>query len=510
MFRSRKKKNQNILKNYKRIKSNTFDFERIALFFLYTNKTDAYQVISDRTLQDLDFEELFMYLDRTCSKIGQQYLYSTLRTIPRNKNRSMLFEKIIKYLNENPKIKDSAVLELSKLNKPGAYFLQSLIYGTNIVKPSWFWMIPLFSALSFTTLILSFVFPVYIFIFFPVLISNFIFHYWNKKNILTYSNSIPQLLILNQITNKLIHSGVIFNNIDQIKKSNDAIREISRSAIFYRAEEKLSSEMGQAGDFLLDLIKATFLLEPILLFKIIEKLELKKTEISKVFIAVAQVDVALSISSFREALPYYALPDITEEKKSFYANEIYHPLTLNPVANNIDLSDGKSVLISGSNMSGKTTFIRTIGINTILSQTINTACAKQLITPKLKVYSAVRITDNLLDDTSYYYEEVKTIKEMIQESQSENQNLFLLDELFKGTNTVERISSGKAILSYLNCKDNFVFVSTHDIELTDLLSKNYNYFHFTDIIENDVLTFDYRLREGKGRLLRQMLLEFWK
>ncbi len=87
---------------------------------------------------------------------------------------------------------------------------------------------------------------------------------------------------------------------------------------------------------------------------------------------------------------------------------------------------------------------------------------------------------------------------MIVESESGYQNLFLLDELFKGTNTVERISSGKAVLSYLNRDENLVVVSTHDIELIELLSKTYNYFHFAESVENDLLTFDYKLKQGKS------------
>jgi hypothetical protein len=497
MFRSGKKKNQKILEHYKSIKDAAFDFERIGLFFLHTDKTDAHQIISDSTFQDLDFEELFMYMDRTCSKIGQQLLYANLRTLPKNKKRTLQHEKIINYLNENPEIKAATVLEMSRLNEPGAYFLQQLIYGKNIVKPKWFWVIPLLSGLSIATLLLSFFFPVLVPVFIPILVINTIFHYWNKKNILTYSNSIPQLLLLNQVAHKMIHSGVILDNIDQIQKSTEAIGKISRLAVFFQLEAKLTSEIGQVIDYLLDLIKATFLLEPMLIFKIIGELELKKTEISKLFITVAQVDVALSISSFREALPYFAFPDITDKKKPFYSKEIYHPLLLNPVANNIDLSDGKSVLISGSNMSGKTTFIRTMGINAILSQTINTACAKELVMPVLKVHSAIRIADNLLDDTSYYYKEVKAIKKMIEESESAHQNLFLLDELFKGTNTIERIASGKAVLTYLNRADNLVFASTHDLELTEFLNENYNYFHFAELIENDLLTFDFKLKTGK-------------
>jgi DNA mismatch repair ATPase MutS len=147
-------------------------------------------------------------------------------------------------------------------------------------------------------------------------------------------------------------------------------------------------------------------------------------------------------------------------------------------------------------MSGKTTFIRTIGINAILAQTINTACAKKFTIPKIKIHSAIRITDNLLDESSYYYEEVKAIKKLINESESEDQNLFLLDELFKGTNTVERISSGKAVLSYLNQNDNIVLAATHDLELTEFLRDSYKYLHFTETIENDKFSFDYKLKEG--------------
>lgn len=495
MFKSRKKKNQEILKNYKNAKSSDFDFERIALFFSHVDKTRFHQVISNRTIQDLDFEELFMYMDRTCSRIGQQYLYSTLRTIPKNKNRSLQLERIITYFKENPDIIESSVLELSRLNDPGAYFLQRLIYGDNIVKPKWFWVIPLLSGSCIVASILLFFYPVFLF-FISIVAVNFVISYWNKKNILTYSNSIPQLLLLEQIAKKFTNSGVILDNTVQVQRSIDEIGKITKSTVFFKWESKMTNEIEQLVDYLLELLKAAFLLEPILIFKIAKELELKKNDISKVFIAVAQVDVALSIYNFRNGLLYYTLPDVTENKKSFFAREIYHPLIANPVANSLDLSNDQSVLISGSNLSGKTTFIRTIGINAILSQTINTAFAKELVIPKLKVHSAIRIIDNLLDESSYYYEEVKVIKEMIRESELEHQNLFLLDEIFKGTNTIERIASGKAVLSYLNMNENLVFASTHDLELTEFLSEEYHYYHFEESIENDALTFDFKLKDG--------------
>jgi len=246
MFESRKKKNQQILKNHKAIKSTNFDFERIALFFSLTDKTDAHQIISDITFHELDFDQLFMYIDRTCTRIGQQYLYSTLRTIPKDKNQCLRFEQIIKYLNENPELKDPTVLELSRLNTPGAYFIQSLFHEKSLLKPRWFWAVPLLSGSFIATSLLSIAFPALLLAVLPLLIVNFFVHYWNKTNILGYSNSIPQLLILNQVAKKLLQKGVIQVEDNRFQNSLEAIDKIAAKAVFFKLEVRLQSDIGQA------------------------------------------------------------------------------------------------------------------------------------------------------------------------------------------------------------------------------------------------------------------------
>jgi len=102
-----------------------------------------------------------------------------------------------------------------------------------------------------------------------------------------------------------------------------------------------------------------------------------------------------------------------------------------------------------------------------------------------------------MNDKSYYFEEVLTIKQMIEKSQMSTSNLFLLDEIFKGTNTIERISAGKAVLSFLNNPHNIVFVSTHDIELADMLMDTYDLYHFSEQVDNKTVDFDFRLKRGK-------------
>ena len=117
--------------------------------------------------------------------------------------------------------------------------------------------------------------------------------------------------------------------------------------------------------------------------------------------------------------------------------------------------------------------------------------------PVMRIHSAIRITDDLVNDKSFYFEEVMTVRNMIEAGREQPQNLFLLDEIYKGTNTIERIAGGKAVLSYLNRGDDLVFVSTHDIELTDYLTGQYDLYHFTEEVDNGSVNFDYKLKRGK-------------
>ena len=229
---------------------------------------------------------------------------------------------------------------------------------------------------------------------------------------------------------------------------------------------------------------------------LLRQLDTKRKEIERVYSFVGYIDSLVSISSLRQGLKIYCLPKIQNGRKVLDAAEMYHPLIVNCVPNSIKVN-GQSILLTGSNMSGKSSFIRTIGLNLITGSTINTCFASQFCYSRLKIFSAIRISDNLMNDKSYYFEEVLTIKEMIDKSQMASCNLFLLDEIFKGTNTIERISAGRAVLSYLNNESNIVFVSTHDIELAELLKDTYRLYHFSEQVDNKTVDFDYKLKEGK-------------
>jgi len=233
----------------------------------------------------------------------------------------------------------------------------------------------------------------------------------------------------------------------------------------------------------------------IVFYSFIDSITNEKENLDKLFQFIGEIDSAIAIASVKSGDKTVCKP-LFVNNKEINLNGIHHPLIENCIANDLTLIN-KSLLLTGSNMSGKTTFIRTLAVNSILAQTLNFAFSKEFSIPFLKVYSSIRISDDLLDETSYYLKEVLTIKDFIEVSNNSAPCLFVLDEIFKGTNTIERISGGKAILDYLNKEQHFVVVSTHDIELTDLLKDKFELYHFTENISNNKLNFDHKLKKGK-------------
>ncbi|WP_010182898.1 MutS-related protein [Aquimarina agarilytica] len=479
------------------IKEDDFDFNLIEKYFRNKDNSKAYQVLSDRTCNDLDIDDLFAFIDRTHSKVGQQYLYHKLRTITINKEQTELDEIIIDELLKNESLRISLQKQIKKLNKRDAFNIGMLFQEAHILPPKWFFMVKILSFASILSGILSFFEPFFFIISIGIFCVNFVVHFWNKKNLFQYVSSIPQLINLNDLAAYLSSNSLLKKINPNVLTSIKLVNTIKNRSLFFKFEATLQSDTAMLFWLLFEIFKVLFLLEPLLLFGILKRVDTKRTEIEAVFSFVGHVDMLLSIASLRSGLDSYCLPTI-HDANHITATEIKHPLIFNCKANSVTIAK-KSVLLTGSNMSGKTSFIRAIGVNIITGLTINTCFAESLSFPVLTIFSAIRISDDLLNDKSYYFQEVLTIKEMISESYSNKRSLFLLDELFKGTNTVERISAGKAILSTLTKNNNIVLVSTHDIELTDMLLNEYELYHFSETLSDTTKSvgFDYKLKTGK-------------
>lgn len=496
MIGKRKKELKEKLSNsFGETKDEFFDFGRIEKHFRKKNDSTAFQIISDKTSNDLDLDEVFMFLDRTNSKIGQQYLYNKLRTLPNDSSKTLRDEKIIDRLSKDSELRIALQMQLSKLNNTEAYYITTLFQNEHPKPPKWFFVVRLLSLFAFATLLMTIVsfktFPLLVVIF---AINTWI-HIWNKKNLYEYLSSLPQLLKLNDVAKSFIRTDIGKEINPDIYQSTGIIDKIKHHLSLFALETKLQGDLQQAIWFIAELLKTLFLIEPLFLFHILKELDTKRTEIEDVFTFVGEIDTLISIASLRSGLNHYCQPTIAKDK-TLIAKNVFHPLIPNCIENSI-LIGTKSILLTGSNMSGKTSFIRTIGINVITGQTINTCFADEFSLSKMNIFSAIRISDNLMNDKSYYFEEVLSIKSMIDNSTNGKVNLFLLDEIFKGTNTIERISAGKAVLSALSKENNIVFVSTHDIELADLLKNEYELYHFSEIVDHKSVDFDYKLKEGK-------------
>jgi len=195
-------------------------------------------------------------------------------------------------------------------------------------------------------------------------------------------------------------------------------------------------------------------------------------------------------------------PEFSEEKLVFKGEEIGHPLIdeKTRIYNDANMTDS-IFIITGSNMSGKTTFLRTVGINLVLAYAGAPVCGKKLTCSIVDIYTSMRITDDLNRGMSTFYVELVRMKKMIENIKTKRPMIFLIDEIFRGTNSNDRIVGAKSVLKSLNEKWVFGLISTHDFELCNLEYDDKNRiknYHFSESYEGNKIKFDYKLKEGRS------------
>lgn len=218
-----------------------------------------------------------------------------------------------------------------------------------------------------------------------------------------------------------------------------------------------------------------------------------------------ELEALSSLANFAYLNPDAVYPELVSnpEPPEFYTEQIGHPL-IHPaqrVCNDFSFKDaGDVVLITGSNMSGKSTFLRTLGVNLVLAYTGAPVIADSLRTTPLRLFTCIQISDSLSDGISYFYAEVKRLKRLLAAYQDDHQYplFFLIDEIFRGTNNRERLIGSRAVIRALTQGTGFGAIATHDLELTSLEDEipHISNFHFREHIAEGKLEFDYTLRDG--------------
>ncbi|ABR50742.1 DNA mismatch repair protein MutS domain protein [Alkaliphilus metalliredigens QYMF] len=216
---------------------------------------------------------------------------------------------------------------------------------------------------------------------------------------------------------------------------------------------------------------------------------------------VGEIEALSSLANIGHDYPQWSIPEIVDEPWVFQGKAVGHPLLTNKqVCNDVDIKDpSRILLITGSNMSGKSTLLRTLGINLVLAYMGTPVCASSMKCSLMEIHTCMRISDNLEKNISSFYGELLRIKKIVKASKENEQVFFLIDEVFKGTNSHDRHIGAKTLIKQLYEDGAMGLISTHDLELGEIEKDshgNIKNYHFQEHYKDNQIYFDYRLRPG--------------
>ena len=230
------------------------------------------------------------------------------------------------------------------------------------------------------------------------------------------------------------------------------------------------------------------------------------------FGALGEFEAISSLSTLSFNKPAWSFPILKEDHFSIEGKAIGHPLIPADkcVDNPLKLDEaGEIMLVTGSNMAGKSTYLRSIGINTVLAMAGSPVCAQYFSVSPVQVVSSMRIADNLAESTSTFYAELKKLKTIIEKVNNNEKVFILLDEILRGTNSLDRHTGSAALIRQLIKHKAACIIATHDVELAKLKETypaNILNYHFDVQVSNEELYFDYRLKEGVCSSLNASIL----
>lgn len=468
-------------------KRNMKDIKSLFSYVKEENKDVFY--IDDQTWDDLTMDKIYEELDRTHTTPGEQSLYYILRT-PIFENDGLLKRKaIIELFQGNKEIREELQLKLFNLGRDQKNSATEIIWDEIPPKKN---MRLLFNLLALLPVISILIMPfnlslgiTLLFILFGI---NLYIHYTKGKDISSYVDGINYLAgvinIAKQVSN--IKSQELQEYKDILKENAEVCSKIAKN----------TSSIGhiEGVDMFADYVYILTLAKERQYYNAIERISSYRKELKALLMKLGELDALLSIASYRESIKNYTEPCLDNDKAHLNVEGIRHPLIKEPVTNSISINES-GIVLTGSNMSGKSTFLRTMGVNALFAQTIYTCNADSYCGSFFKIVSSISPSDNLLVGKSYYLAEAEALLRIIKSCDTEIPSLCIIDEIFRGTNPIERISASAEILNYLVNNNSLVIVATHDLELTEMVN-NYGCYYFTEDVDDEGLKFDYKIKKG--------------
>ena len=463
----------------------------------YSDRTRGDQFyLDDITWNDLDMDDIFFLINNTMSSCGEDYLYSVLRIPVFDEQVLNERERLISFFGTHDEERITLQKIFSLIGKMKDLSLTDYIYRIGEADRKKRGKYIVLCLCSLASIIILFLKPVAGGICFLAMCAvNVSVHIKDSAAMDPYLKSLSCVLR-------------VLKAADEMKKLNipeldSYLQRVQKDALTMKPIRKKSRMLTNAkgmDDFLSLLatyINSFFMLDFIQFYGVLNEYDGHIQEIEELIETIGILDSAIAAASFRVFLPFWSLPVFIDEKQAcLEVQDLYHPLIPDPVTNSISISKG--VLITGSNASGKSTFLKMIAVNTILSQSIHTCMASKYRAVKFKVMTSMALHDNLLGGESYFIVEIKSLKRILDEADNVEPLLCIIDEVLRGTNTIERIAASSEILSALNLPHVVCFAATHDIELSLILKDVYENYHFEEeVLENDV-KFNYLLKPGSA------------
>ena len=509
--------------------------------------------IDDITWNDLDLDEMFSQMDSTCCAAGEEYLYYLLRTpalragdLPFSREQYDWFGK---GAHEEERLRLQEIL--TGLGHAGRYSLYDYIDSTaSLGERS---NLPHYLAIAapFAAFALMFLHTgIGILLLLAVLAFNLVSYFKEKAKIAPYFQVFNYVLRLLECAEK-----VEKQNCPVFKEESDRIPALLASFASFRRGTRLflGSTTGSTdpAGFVLEYVRILFHLDLIKFNSMLAQMRGRQKEIDALLTIIGRIDSCISLVSWRETLPFYTVPLLKEQAEqdqeraekpgtaadlyktgtatnanktgtafnagragiAFRVQDLYHPLLTEPVSNSLEA--GRPVLLTGSNASGKSTFLKAAALCALLSQSTGIAPAKSYSGAYYRIYTSMALRDSLRDGESYFIVEIKSLRRILQASGNvsvpaseeavftESQQslpqipvLCCIDEVLRGTNTVERIAASAEILRCFAGRNVLCFAATHDLELTSLLGDVFDNYHFSEEIEDGDVRFSYRLQPG--------------
>lgn len=473
------------------------DMAKISKLFKYIeNEKNSGFTIDDQTYEDLNMNEIFALLDRTHTIPGENMLYKILRTPLFDETALYERNEIIKTFEQNKQIREDIQLDLFNMGKERQSYLLSLLWDEieSETKNQWLYRLMALAAVaSFASIIFLGAKAIVLFIA-PVQIANSYIHYKAKERIGGELSSVGYLDAMLRTCYSIAHKNYKIPGEKQqrIKELSQKCEDVSKKiGKFFFSTNSSINELSQFAS-------AIFLSEERKFCSVIHQIIKNREDLRELYNLLGEMDALMSIASYRSGIKKYTEPKLFKASGFINAVNIGHPLIEDPVTNSVTMKD-RGILVTGSNMSGKSTFLRTVGINAVFAQTICTCIADEYSASYLRVITSISRLDNIIGGKSYYLAEAEALLRIINEFGKEIPVLCIVDEIFRGTNSIERINASIEILNYLAKGNGLTIVATHDLELSEHVDGYYQFFHFSESVGTEGLSFDYTLKEGVSK-----------